>query len=157
MPRPVFIICAETGAVDKITSFASLFGIFEKINYRRAKEGEPQPAFKMMIVASWMRDPNENQEQEFENEFLIIVPPNGREISLGKGLFSFSPGIEFWRPIAKFESALPIDGSGVMQVVNRVRRSGADGEWISQSYPIIIEELPAPDRNEENATKPMRL
>jgi hypothetical protein len=34
MPKPVYIICAEAGAEDKVTGLASYFNVVEKLQVR---------------------------------------------------------------------------------------------------------------------------
>jgi hypothetical protein len=146
MPRPVFILCAEAVVVDKLTNFTSVFEIIEKVNFQRMDNPPPEvipipPFFKMAIIGTWMRNPDEGDDVQFENEFLLTIPPDNKEIALVKTEFSFSPGKHLFRFIAKFNAPLPLEGSGMMEAINRVRRKG-DQQWASlQSYPIVINEV----------------
>ena len=156
MPRPVLIVCAESGAVDKLTNRLSVFDVVEKVNFQRLENPVPTailPKFKMQVIAVWMRQDNDSDDDQFESEFVIVTPAHQQEASVIRMMFSFAPGKQLFRGIAVMDSPLPIDGAGRMEILNRVRKAGSNEGWITQSYPIFIEEtvLPATDATSDIA------
>jgi hypothetical protein len=146
MPRPVLIVCAESGAVDKLTNRLSVFDIVEKVLFQRIENQPPGsilPKFKMQVVAIWMRQDDESDDDQFESEFAIVTSGSQQEASVVKMEFSFEPGKQLFRGIALLDAPLPIDGAGRMEILNRVRKVG-DADWITQSYPILVEEVVQP-------------
>ena len=140
MPSPVSIICAEGGAEDKTTGLVSVFNVIEQIAFKRAEPDQPSVPFKMRVIATWLREEADSFEQQFENEISLLQPVSKLEVRLGGNDFSFVKGKSFYRTIALFDSILPIDGDGVMQVQSKIRPKNSES-WLVQSYPIVVKEI----------------
>jgi hypothetical protein len=140
MPRPVSLICAEGGSEDKTTGLISVFNVIEQISFKRAEPNQPQMPFKMRIITSWLREESDRDEQQFECEVSFLQPASHTEVPLAKTDFAFVKGKPLFKTIILFESALPIDGEGLMEVHCKVRHKNSD-TWQIQSHPIIVKEI----------------
>ena len=72
------------------------------------------------------------------------MPPDGTPLPLGSGRFQFGHpdrNRPFRRFTIRLDTPFGIENSGVLIAQSRIRRIGA-GEWLSQSYPMIVEQLP---------------
>ena len=145
MPKPVYIICSESGTQDKNTGLVSLFNIVEKfqiseISPEQKQKGLGGNAPVVRMIAVWMRS-QEDENQGFEYEVVLFVPPNDREVGGGPG-----GRFQFTHPLHRLTMTLVLpsgfEGAGVMRVENRVRKVG-DQHWLRQEYPIFIEKVPS--------------
>jgi hypothetical protein len=149
MPRPLYIICAASGALDQYTNSMSLFGLVESIRYSELRPQPDAPAgtplilkpLSMRVVAAWLKEDRDTPEQNFETEFAVFLP--GIENQAMAALFPpFNFGVSIHRLVLP-EMTIPptLDmAPGLMRIVNRVRRAGEpEWEWI-QEYVILVEE-----------------
>lgn len=148
MPRPAYIVCSKSGSVDQFGNNVSCFEVIETLHLRRV-EGEQETGvgqrgkpFTMRVVATWMREDGDGEEQEFESQFVGHFPGHAEEIVLGD-----FPAFRFTNPFHRLfiaELQLPgFFGLGVFVIESRVRRAGeAEWQW-RQSFPIRLDEMPA--------------
>jgi hypothetical protein len=144
MPRPLYMICASSGALDQYTNTMSLYRVIESVRLRAI---QPQPGslvilspLSMLIVAAWVKEPQDEPEQTFEAEIGGFMPGNEGE------LFSTSfPPFKFETPVhrlivpeLKIPPTLPAS-SGLLRFESRIRRAG-ETEWRwRQEYVIFME------------------
>lgn len=145
MPRPVFIICAESVAHDKTTNLISLFHVLEGFQIFRApdvatiKKGMPkhhvssvaQPLF--VGVAKWRRNPEDDPNDEYEYELTATSPGVIEPKMLGRGTFAFS------QTSHQFFARMQADwtAEGTFRFASRIRKVGGS-EWLSQDYEIDV-------------------
>src|SRR5947209_20414016 len=126
MPRPLYVICSESGAEDRETGLLSLFHIIDKLQIHTSATEEQRkkaPLTQLRITSVWMSEPgDENQEFEFE---VVLRPPQGEEFKAGRGSFTFA--LPFFRITAKIIGPLPIQGEGILWIECRTRRMGVKG------------------------------
>jgi hypothetical protein len=140
MPQPVYIICSELISQDKETNQLSIFSIVESLEAHRGQTQRKQGhnvVGKSRIVAVWMKDDGD-EEVQFEEEIVFLLPPNDKEVVAAKGTFHFESGKYLHRSIINMLGWPPIKGSGVMWVQSRIRRKD-DEQWKTQSYPIVVD------------------
>src|SRR5262245_21223731 len=92
MPRPVYIICAESGSEDKDTQLLSLFNIVERIEVTPLPQGEGPflvLTTALRVAAVWMRGEGETAEDEFEHQMVISPPANAEPVSTEVTPFRF--------------------------------------------------------------------
>jgi hypothetical protein len=92
------------------------------------------------MTAVWMQDPEDSPETPFEFEIRVCLPTRGDWVSATSGTFSFSKKLHRFC-VTLF--LLPFQGTGTMWVECRVRRTGTK-EWVSQCYPILVEDITPP-------------
>ena len=145
MAKPIYIICSESGAEDRISGRVSLFNLVEKIQI-----GKLPPDFKGIVIskgislwvtAAWMRESEEEGTGEFDFETIVNMPGSAEPIEMMKGSFAF--GKVFQRIMTRIEGHLPFSGSGTMTIQCRIRRAGST-VWSAQECPIILEEMALP-------------
>lgn len=155
MPRPVYIICSESGAVDESRGLASHFSVLEQITFQRRPAQEKlqdRPAlFRCRVVAVWMKTDEDIPRQEFQSQLAFVSPPAGKEIIVGENRFAFAPDKAFYRFVMQLVGPLPVEGAGILWVQHRVRRVGEE-EWLTQEFPIVIVEETADERTSEHDT-----
>jgi hypothetical protein len=138
MPKPIYIICSESGSEDGQTKSPSIFNVIEKLQFSKQLLPNMQPLLQMRITVQWMCEP-EDKNLEFEFDIKLYLPPDNTVFEAGSGKFLFAG--EFQRQIVKFTGFMPLVGAGIMRVQARIRRVG-DTQWIVQEYPLIVEEAP---------------
>ena len=153
MPKPVYILCSESGSLDAQSNLVSHYQVIEQFQVAQIPEsvlrsGQPVivPQLKIRITAVWMRELEDSPEEPFEGEVLFYLPPDGKELVVHKATFSFGEG-KLYRFIV-VALGPPFPGAGVLRVVARVRRSGEEAWLAQQEYPILVELLPPPDVRE---------
>ncbi|SRR5579871_4652450 len=147
MPRPLYIICSASGALDSYTNAISLFGIIE---YLRFREAEPQadgavvaPPLSMRVVATWIKEKEDSLTDKFEAQLAVFIEGIEKEImTTDFPLFSFEvPVHRLVLPELSFPSNLDIP-DGLLRFQCRLRRAG-EKEWRwHQEYAIQTEQLP---------------
>jgi hypothetical protein len=152
MPRPVYILCSESGTEDKQTGLLSFFHVIEKIQIISVPEADEQgrvflTSQRIRVVAVWMRGEEDSPTQEFEYQTVLVLPPYHKEIPSGYGRFVFS------KPLHRFTVSdlgpLLFEGPGIMRAESRLRKLG-EQTWLKQDYPIIVEEFqPHPGNRQE--------
>ena len=150
MPKPVYILCAESGSVDAKTNRMSHFNIIEKIAVTKARvprQTKPMPGApplnSMQVVSVWMRTAQDTENQEFEYELDISLPHSQKKHTPGKGRFKFTKPLQ--RITVGIVGLLPFSRSGLMKIQCRIRKVG-DRKWLRQEYPIIIEVVTPNDK-----------
>jgi hypothetical protein len=151
MARPVYIVCAVSGSEDKDTGLISLFELIEKFQIFPIDLAKPSSspivikAQPIRVVAHWMMEPEKGERfgDLFEFEFRLVLPPIPTVLPLGSGTFQFAEPRKFHRFTIRIETPLPFQGPGFMWVESLVRRKDAT-DWVIQSYPIELEEIPGP-------------
>src|SRR5947209_8718216 len=75
MARPRYMICSEGQSVDQLTSLASHFNIIEKLTAVAGSEVAPGAvqtgSIKVWLAAVWMREEDDQPEDDFEFELSI--------------------------------------------------------------------------------------
>lgn len=144
MPRPLYIMCAESGSVDKYTNRPSLFNVIENVTVNiREMPDETVTRIRplnFVVVACWEREDADSPEDVFEAEAVIALP--GQEPQIQKqSEFSFS--LRFHRFFINIEGDPPVV-TGAAKLASRVRRKGSE-EWASQEYRLQfdVHNLPA--------------
>ena len=141
MPKPIYIVCSDSGSEDRITGKFSLYGCFEKVQILKMPTlpagdsiiiGMPG----MWITALWARLP-EDDGVEFEWVMSVHLPLADAPTEVGKGFCIFDN--EFKRICVRTIGPLPFAGPGSMIVRSRIRPQ--DGEWLSQEFAIIVQEI----------------
>ncbi|HQU44133.1 MAG TPA: hypothetical protein PK867_15040 [Pirellulales bacterium] len=138
MPKPVYIVCAESAVEDKLTSKHSVFNIIEKVMAFKREEDQPLTTFSCVVSAVWRREPRD--DCDFETEFAVLLPKSGERHSIAQQEFKFPPGNQMARFNLLFNGPPPVDGGGVLEFLHCIRKKGTN-EWSTQSYPVFVEEV----------------
>jgi hypothetical protein len=147
MPKPVHIVCSESGSEDRITGKVSLVNLIEKIQIQKIPEKQTVvilAQFSLWVSSLWHREKHD-EDKEFEYESLLYLPPEDSVVDAGKGAFLFNK--QSARITARFSGLIPFKGPGIMRAVVRIRAISG-GDWISQEQPIEVEEV-IPKESEE--------
>ncbi len=147
MPKPSYIICSESGAIDRYTNLVSVHNVIERILFHKSEDRQSQipaghsPLLSFRVMASWKCDENElGEEFEFENS--IDGPGVNRQI-LNSGSFVFKTRIHRFFVNA---SGPPPPQEGTLTVTSKIRKTGDEsGEWLSQQFEIDVERSPEPE------------
>lgn len=147
MARPVYLICSESGSEDKETGLVSHFTVVEKIQFRpidatNLGPGQaiavPQSAFS--VTAVWMREKDETADDWFDYSLVVLAPDNEPILGAG-GQFQFT------RPLHRFtfrsHLTFAFNQSGLVVVESKIRKVGTK-DWLTQSYPIVVEQVDLP-------------
>jgi hypothetical protein len=153
MPKPVFIICSESGSEDRVTGLVSLFKVIERIELHdrpAPEEGRPivPHPLPFQFVAVWALSEGDDTDHEYEFEHKLTLP-EGRETTLQSGTFFF----EKERPRHRFTvivNGFVPKGAGLFRVESRIRKVG-EGNWLVQAYemPVIQSSGESDDRTDE--------
>ena len=142
MPRPVYIICSESGAIDETTNLVSHFSVLEQITFRRRPDQEkladrPLALFRCRVVAVWMKTDDDVIDRDYESQVVLVAPPEGRETIVGEQRFRFAADKRLQRFIADLGGPFPAKGSGTLWIKHRIRMVG-HAEWMTQEFPIVV-------------------
>jgi hypothetical protein len=154
MPKPVYILCSESGSEDKTTSLVSHFKVLEEFEIREspaASEGSRvlTGPLSFQIVAVWARAVGDASDQVYEIKTSLFLPPDGREYPTGIGTISFGNKARFRMTVTV--GGIMLTGPGSIRVENRIRPLGAiEDSWLVQSYEIPVIDL-RPERSAESA------
>jgi hypothetical protein len=141
MPRPVYIVCSESGSEDRTTGLGSIFNVIDKIQFERLPQGAVGVAgFQFRITAVWKREPGD-EGQEFDYEVALTLPATANELRLASGTLVFSRPLH--RLTTQMQGPPPLQGEGELRAISRIRRSGTQ-DWLSQEYPVLVEEIRPP-------------
>jgi hypothetical protein len=148
MPKPLFIICSESGVEDKDSRMISLYNILEKVEATRSSaSGSRGPAIcrpmPFRITAVWMRT-EEDGHDDLEAQIAMFLPADGQEVTGERVRFRYEPGKPLHRLVV-FTNSDWFNGPGVFRAVSRIRKVGST-EWITQEYPVTIEEVRPPEQ-----------
>jgi hypothetical protein len=141
MPKPVYILCSESGSEDKATSLVSHFNVIEQIELREL----PRPPEGMIplvhplstqITAVWTRAEGDDPTHLYEFKITIFLPPDGKELPVGSGTFIFDK--PRFRATA-YVKGLVMNGPGSFRAEGRVRPVGSNEDsWVVQNYEIPV-------------------
>lgn len=143
MPKPVYIVCANSVTVDRESNFVSILNVIEKLDVtvqidKTPDGGRPTSRFHIteaQAVAVWSKVPGDDGK-EFESQFRI-TSPEGTVSESPIVPFEFEKGKLLHRFILKI-NVMPFHESGTLQIESAVRKKGTN-TWQSQSYEIVIE------------------
>jgi hypothetical protein len=155
MARPVYVLFAESGSVDQHTNKVSMFDILESIDVLKAAEitgksedisQTPNPVIvrktnPYRLVATWMREDGEADDDLFETE-VVCETPNGARL-FHTPVFPFSFGDKQLHRLYIPEVDLPgFTELGSHVIEARLRRAGQE-EWPwRQHFPFLVREKP---------------
>lgn len=133
MPRPQFIICSQSTAIDQDSNSLSIFNVMEGISIHLGNE-HPQQAedFKpgnvlntlnFRVVAVWMREENDSPKDEYDYEF-YIHPPGEAEKEMSKGTFHFTSVFQRFQ-MHVFRDR-PWQASGMLKVICKIRKRATE-------------------------------
>jgi hypothetical protein len=140
MPRPIYTLCSESGAVDGTTGLTSHFNVIEQVFIQNAPP-PPNVVFlgrglTFQVSSLWERLDDDNPEQEFEFRVVLHLPPDGEEREIARGLVKFDK--PRFRLNASVFGLLPA-GPGVMGVEVRLLSGEAENDaWISHRYEFSV-------------------
>lgn len=150
MPKPVYIICSESALEDRETGHVSIISVIDKLEYHL---GDLSPSdiesgaasianFPSRLTATWMKEDSDDGV-EFEHEVAFSMPNTGSELVVLNHTFVFEsfPCMRFNIKIPRFPG---VRAPGIMYLTSRIRKKNAT-EWISQSYPIVVEFAKTPE------------
>jgi hypothetical protein len=156
MPKPVYILCAESGAEDKTTGLVSHFKVIEELEIRETLAFSPGiapaafRAISFQSVAVWARAERDGPDQVYEFKTSLFLPDESQEHILGTGTIAFGNRarlritVNLWAPLVR---------PGLLRVEHGIRPVGADAEsWLIQSYEIPVIDL----RNESSDESSLR-
>lgn len=140
MPKPVFIICSESGSVDRFTNLLSIHNIIERLSIRKRDErdgGEVPdghaPWLSIRVTALWEAE-DDDRDERFEYQVGLRFPEQ-EEKTVAEGEFMFKS--RNYRFVIRADGPPPSqDGSLIAS--SRIRRTG-DDVWLSQEYEIEVE------------------
>jgi hypothetical protein len=145
MPRPAYIVCSVSGAVDQFNGSISCFGLIETV-YIPNPESPPLPIPKPLFVRitiAWLKeDGDENRDYEGQ---VVVRLPDGQILRTADGddivLGGFVP-IRIVTPVHRLlvpETGFPqLPGPGLVRVECRLRLTGTEAWTVSQSYPVLF-------------------
>jgi len=143
MPKPVYILCSESGSEDKTTGLVSHFKVLEQIELRelpKPPEGATLviPGLSFQMVAVWAAAEDDDLDQKYECTTTFFLPPDNQEQFVGKAIFSFEGQKRRARQTANF-FGLALKAPGLLRIENRIRPLGAGEDlWLVQSYEIPV-------------------
>jgi hypothetical protein len=152
MARPLYLICSESGAVDKSTNTVSAFNIIEAIQLfehppenpgvpvERAEDDPPsvpQPILPLRIVVTWICDDNEmGQEFEHETRWRRSSSPEWKILHQGK----FAWRTRNQRFTVQIGGMQIHPETRLLLIESAIRPVGGDdNSWIRQKYEIVVE------------------
>jgi len=147
MPRPAYILFAESGSLDEFTNQVSAFNIVELIIVRKSIPDLPpfpsrQIKRKFRLIAAWIKDDGDTPDVVFQIQ-LSCFDQAGRAIyTSGIDSFSFTPDSYFHRYIASTVEFNGFPSLGEYSVEARLRRVGEQEWMVRQSFPFLVMEIP---------------
>src|SRR5437764_1312158 len=84
MPKPGYIVCALSGAMDQHTNAVSAFNIVESIRVRKIDRSKAVilTPVSMMVVATWLREDSDAPDVAYEGRFVARFPDPGVETEI---------------------------------------------------------------------------
>jgi hypothetical protein len=140
MPRPAYLICSSSNAIDQQTNRASFFDVIDSLDVfpipvPPTPPGFPAPSL-MRAIAAWLRTDDDSPDAAYESQMACITPS-------GDDLFVTKPSefvfkAPFHRIIVAHIPAIGFSSMGVYCVEARLRRVG-ESEWsLRQQFPFIV-------------------
>jgi hypothetical protein len=144
MPRPVYVLLAEAGHIDRRTNLVSVFNIVEVVEVSRNVADAPTqlPAGVPQtynILAAWMKEDGDASDDVFESQ-LACLAPDGTD-------FFVSPVVDFnfnlpYHRVHVREAAIPgFPAIGVFVIEARLRRAGQEDWQLRQQFPFFVREI----------------
>src|SRR6266705_2961984 len=99
MPRPIYILCCQSGAEDKYSGLLSHYNVFEKFliskidKTKDSQTRQPAPGpfmDQMRVVCVWMKTEEDSAKDEFECTIEAVIPPTQKRVGLYEGKFQFT-------------------------------------------------------------------
>ena len=146
MPRPVYIVVADSGTEDKLTGLVSHFNVLEKISFTKDQSAAATNRMVLSVglrfraVAVWMQLNDDAPNTEYEFQMGFVKPSETDFESVHSGSFSFAPGRPFYRMTLMAQGDF-FGASGILLIRSRIREAGTEQDWIVQDYPILVEEI----------------
>jgi hypothetical protein len=151
MPRPVYIVCAESVSHDKGTNLISLFHVLEGYTFSPPPvdagpvvriEGSlgriPTSGLDFFGVANWARESSDDPKDLFEFVLEFSLPWEDGVQTINQGEVRFTKNFQrFMARIVVGIGKFPEQG-GDIKFISKIRRSGSEGEWLSQEYRIPV-------------------
>jgi|GEM_PF-3376092 len=154
MARPLFMICSESGSLDKYSNCVSAYSIIESIQVAAVAEGMPPPEFPpthslpprsgpapLRIVATWIGD-DDDKGVEFEYKTTIQLNRDGVVSPLGSGTFIWNSRNHRFLTLTQIQLT---PAAEFVLLKNAIRRTGSKAEWLQQEYCIAVEVIDAPE------------
>ena len=152
MPKPVYMLCCQSGSDDERTKLASHFNVYDRVEIivTPGKPGSDGPAviytMPLRIVAVWSADKKEDFDTTFDVQVRLLAPQLREPRTIHDGKFRFEQGT----PKQKFTFDIQgffVSGEGDLVAECRIRRSG-ELRWLKQSYTIDVVIVPGPEAEE---------
>jgi len=143
MPKPVYILCSESGAEDKLTGLVSHFKVLEQIvvfELPKPQEGQMGviSLIPCQIVAVWAKEEEDDPAQEYEFRVLLSLPSKPEPILAASGRLVFEETKPRHRTTVGV-AGLAFHGTGVFRVEHQIRPVGGDDQsWLVQSYEVPV-------------------
>ena len=156
MARARYIICSESRLVDRTSGLVSHINALEQITVSLTPTVHPEATHagkpaetksirfpNMVLVAVWMRDEQDDPDQQYHFETRLYRPGEATPTTVQQGEFAFGESM-FFRIELVLQHGPPGEAStevpmrpGVLRLESRIRRHGSE-EWLSQDYPIPV-------------------
>lgn len=143
MVRPLFIICSESGAVDRYTNSISAFSVLESVQIVKAptldqamKSGSLQSVMVLPIklVCVWLADA-EDFGKEYSFKCQIQRPQTNQWELCGEGTFVWRSRSH--RIMSDIVVGNALLNEGTLFIACSIRREGED--WLTQQYEIFVD------------------
>lgn len=145
MPRPMYIICSQAGALDQYTNGISFFNVIESI---RGMEVKPPveggiavvAPLLMRLAAAWLREETDTPEQEFESQLVVLAPVSNEPLASVQ-----FPPFRFVAPVHRLVVPQLILSPhaelvpGILRFECSIRRVGETGWSRRQEYVVPVE------------------
>ena len=139
MPKPIYMICSESGAQDSTTGLASHFNVFEQIVIQKLPEGMLPRPLSFYVSALWGRTEDDDPECDYEFRIAFFIPPDNEEVQGGGGSLKLS---KLRCRVNSMVHGMFFKGPGTFRAEVRLRRGGDNpSEWSVQTYEVPVVEL----------------
>lgn len=141
MPRPLYIVCSESAAVDQDSNRVSLFNVVEGLEVTlQTIPSEQRLTFVKTLgfrgIAVWMRSEDDDPEDDYEFELAARAPGDTEENVFADGKFKFTKRNHRFNVHIGVHK--PWTESGMFVFISRIRKVGTT-EWLSQDFPIHVD------------------
>jgi len=150
MARPLFIVCSESGSIDRYSNRLSAYKILETIeivgysDYEKLRSSNtddelPLPIITIRAVATWIGDP-EDAGAEYEYQSQVHYPGTNSAKPVGSGRFRWAA--KNHRVIADLVLDPQALEAGALRIEISIRPFKPDARWLTQQYEIAVERMP---------------
>lgn len=141
MPKPVYIICATGVIEDKQTNLVTIFQAIETVSMTHSDDPKrlavneiPAEFGQMTVLSVWMKQ-DDDEAVSFEHQFVLHCDELD-DVTIESDPFTFGDNAYLHRFKMTFRGIPPLQSSGMLAIISRIRKVG-DTDWIdSQKYPI---------------------